>query len=200
MNNKVLILCILLATMSCKAQLIALPPGTIPIENYNSFANAHDGIPDGTYLKDVNHVLDKYLGIWSGSYDGKEYELQILKSMKSYLGTKTDLLLIHYKITDNTGNVIINTLELPDNSIYVIEGLNFVGDNAEIYKADYQSNQSTCGDSGTLYLEITNSSETQMSLYIIPDEAIYSDDECPIGYIKPPFPDEDETPMTLTKQ
>lgn len=63
MKKSLLILSILLLTINCKIQA----QETVPIEDYYSFISSHNEIPSGTYFKDVNHVLPKFEGTWTGS-------------------------------------------------------------------------------------------------------------------------------------
>ena len=48
--------------------------------NKLNYLNEEDGIPENiTYFKDINHVLDKYIGTWKGTQDNKNYEFKITK-------------------------------------------------------------------------------------------------------------------------
>lgn len=69
MKNTIIILMLALVT-SCKAQIYPLntSPGEIP-------ANA--------YLKDIDGVLDKYIGLWKGNWNGKTVYLE-LRKIKTY--------------------------------------------------------------------------------------------------------------------
>jgi len=61
--KKILIITLIVVSINCKAQTIQ---GIIPVENFFNYQNK---IPDGTYIKDINNVLDKFTGKWLGSYD-----------------------------------------------------------------------------------------------------------------------------------
>ena len=114
MKNILLIGFIILGTISCKAQIIA-------VENYNNYNN---DLPDGAYIKDVNNVLGKFTGTWKGTYNNKNYEFRIIKYTEdnTKLKYKEDLLLIRYKITDSNGTVLEDTTTLANESPYVIKG------------------------------------------------------------------------------
>ena len=195
---------LMLFGLSCKAQRLPSPDIVFPLEDYSSYIETHDKIPGGTYFKDVNHLLDKYVGTWTGNYKNHTYTLEIVEKIavpgSARHSLKYDQLRIRYKITDSAGNLIRSTLNLPDDDVLIIDGLVFKSSSAQTYKAVYVSEQSTCGDWGTLYLSIANPNETQMSLYIAPGDTMTYPEECPDGYTSPPFPKKNETPMVLTKQ
>ncbi len=174
----------------------------VPLENYREFMETRTEIPDGIYFKDVNHVLDKYVGEWTATYDDKSYKFYITKKIGSISSTGTiyDELRIRYDIFNDSGVIIASNVNLSDDNVYMIEGELFRGENNKYYTAYYQGKHySICGDSGVLYLEMTNASDTEMSLFIDPDEALFTSADCPNGYVAPPFPQEDEPAMILTK-
>uniref|UniRef100_UPI00301A98C6 DUF6705 family protein n=1 Tax=Chryseobacterium contaminans TaxID=1423959 RepID=UPI00301A98C6 len=70
MKNLFLII-ITVLSFSCKAQEYPLNTSL-------------DGLPDNAYLKDTNNELNKYVGLWKGSWDGKTLYLQF-KKIKHYL-------------------------------------------------------------------------------------------------------------------
>lgn len=178
----------------------------IPIEQESSYFNSlsNDEEPQNIYFKDINHMLNKYMGTWTGTYKDKTYEIKIddvLKTQSDPLwnAIKYDNLIARYRITDASGTVIKNTFNLSDQSPEVLEGLGYDKKKKGIYTLIYIGENTKCGNSGTIYLDI-NSAHTQLKLHILPDDVLISDEDCPSGYQKPPFPDEDETPMVLTKR
>ncbi len=205
-KNIMLSIVFFLTIMACKAQFY--PQGVVPLENYSSYVESlaeNESIPGGLYFKDVNNVLDKYLGTWTGSYEGKDYLFEITKkiAVSDNIGSdplKFDELRIHYKITNSSGEVLANTLNLPDESVYVISGLTFADDQSKLYRARYQGEQTACGQSGVLFLDMRDTDSTHFKVYIVRDEVYLKEDKCPNGYIAPPFPQWDETPMIFTKQ
>lgn len=198
-KSGLILMTILLGVISCQAQKI------VPIEDFWSFAKTvskEDKDPTNIYFKDVNHVFDKYVGIWQGNYRGNSYQFEIKKLLgHTYedVGLTYDKLLLRYEIKNSSGEIIKNTFGLPDNALEIIEGLKFDKEDNTIYRAYYAGKDAGCGDSGTIFLDI-NKDEKTMSLYILPSEALINDEKCPNGGIDPPFPDETQTPMVLTKQ
>jgi len=155
MKKIIFILATLFITFSCKAQVIAVED----FENYNQ------ELTEGTHVKDVNNLLDKYVGTWRGIYNNKNYEFRIVKytRISSNRNLKFDKLLMRYKITDSSNNVIENTLILPNTSNFIIRGsylsnkgsyvLNYVGFN-------------DCGQNGTIFISIYDINNTKMKLYL----------------------------------
>jgi len=201
MKTKMIVLAILIGVLGGRAQNLQIPHYTVvPIENYNSYIENHNHIPDGTYFKDVNHVLDDYIGTWTGTYNNMSYEIKLELYTTSFLNIKSDCLIMRCKITDNSGLVIINTLNVSDDNAY--EGFGFAGDNNEYYKFVYGNpydDIANCGDVGLLGAKLTTNN-TKMQINISPSEIWLDPDKCPDGYQSPPFPTFKESPLVLTKQ
>ncbi len=156
---------------SCKAQTV------IPVEEFHSYGN---NLEDGDYIKDVNGVLDKYVGIWKGLYDNHFFLFDIRKSTDEFLNIKNDILTIRYSITDTEGKEIINTLSLPDESYYVISGLHMDKDGE--YRLFYQGYESNCGQCGEIILHaITDTSIHKLILMLVPMRDMIDPVECPNG-------------------
>ncbi|WP_144283910.1 DUF6705 family protein [Chryseobacterium echinoideorum] len=64
--KNIILFTILLLTLSCKAQIY--PLNTSPSD-----------VPDNGYIKDTNNELDKYVGVWKGSWNGKTVYLELRK-------------------------------------------------------------------------------------------------------------------------
>src|SRR5699024_8306401 len=197
-----LIFGLILISFGCKAQLIPVPEGTVPLENYWSYAEAH-GIPEGTYFKDVHHVLDKYVGSWEGNYNGKTYLITIDTLMNQTTdprpSVRFDETRMRYKITDASGNVQVNTLNASNDEAFrgrIFDKNNNLNEIVYIGEDDEKSN---CGDGGVLFIGLSDNN-TKMHIYVEQFEHIYLEDDCPNGRFNPPFPQKDEPPMTLTKQ
>lgn len=75
--------CLILTIFGCKAQII-------PVEEYRNYLDNEIEIPDGAYIKDVNNLLDKYVGTWIGVQNSKTYEFRISKLTESFLGITMD--------------------------------------------------------------------------------------------------------------
>ncbi|WP_123906574.1 DUF6705 family protein [Chryseobacterium sp. MYb7] len=70
MKQLLLILFSTIITVFCKAQIF--PLNTSPSD-----------IPNNAYIKDTNNELDKYVGLWKGTWNGKTLYLE-LKKIKYY--------------------------------------------------------------------------------------------------------------------
>lgn len=171
--KKIMILgCMLLFTMSCKAQTI------VPVEKAIDYRRAGNGIPDDTYLKDVNNLLAKYVGTWKGTYGGKNYTFYITKSTSKLDKVTRDELLTRYLITSSNGTILEDTRNLPDTSPYVIEGAYFGKDLAS-YASNYFGKNSQCGNKGTVFIRMKNATNTQMLVTFEPAKIMISEDTCP---------------------
>ncbi len=195
MKNTILNLTVIfsLTTLICKAQIL-------PVEHVINYINQDSGIPENTtYIKDVNHLFDEFIGTWTGSHNSKTYELQITKITETLIDIQEDLLLVRHKITDNNGNVIDDTTNLSDNNPLVIHGYYFL-ENGETYRLSYYGVDSNCGQEGNVYLTVINSSpinNPQMDFYFTQKHDTRDPNEC-LEDITFPFPV--ETQLILTKQ
>lgn len=172
-KTAILGLTILLA-LSCKAQQI------IPIEKMIDYRKSGTGLPEGTiYLKDVNNLLNKYVGIWKGTYDNKKYEFRIAKFTENRERVKEDMLLMSYIITDTNGTVIENTTTLPNENYLVIHG-DYIDRSS--YLLTYVGRKGNCGQMGTIFISTSkNSNYTQMKLFLEPEQMLISPKDCPNG-------------------
>ncbi|MET3018918.1 DUF6705 family protein [Flavobacterium hydatis] len=190
MKKIIILSLIIIANLSCKAQQI------IPIEKAIDYRLAENGIPDNTYLKDINNLLDKYVGTWIGTYDNKTYNFRIDKFVNNYSGlTKEDVLLMRYIITNANGTQIENTMTLSDDNYLIIKG-DYI--QKSTYHLDYVGRESACGQLGTIYIEILkNSNNTKMKLYLLPEKIMISSSSCPQGISSQIMP---INQIVLTKQ
>ena len=166
-------------SFSCQAQIL-------PIEKKIDYIIAKNGIPESvTYFKDVNHVLDKFVGTWKGTYDDKKYEFRILKVTNKPGRITEDKLIMRYLITNSNGTVIEDTRTLPDSSPYLIKG-DYI--EKDTYFLIYTGKNAKCGQSGTILINFLkeNNNNTKMSLSFIPDEAIIYESSC--GGVKQVMP------------
>lgn len=166
-KTQILIAIFTLTLISCKAQIIA-------VEDYNDYPN---DIPDGAYIKDINNVLPKFVGAWKGSFNDKNYEFEITKETISYLGIKEDQLLMRYKITDNLGNEIENTLSLPNDDGYVMQN-GYINKNGG-YVFSYIGREVACGQNGVVYIGLYKTNSNKMFLRLSPNGEMYP--ECITG-------------------
>lgn len=173
--KKILILgFIILLNLSCKAQIL-------PVENKINYINSENGIPKNiTYIKDVNNTLDKYVGIWKGTYNNKNYEFRILKITNKPGRITEDRLMMRYVISDSNGTIIEDTRALPDTSPYVIEGNYWEKSSYFLY---YIGKESLCGQIGHIIIDMQpNSNNKVMGLLFLPQkESLPSVKDCPNG-------------------
>jgi len=192
MKNIIRILIIFTLTIiSCKAQTVSLetlakcqqenPPFPCP-KNYN-------------YVKDINNLLNKYVGTWKGNLNGKVYEFNFIKKENVGDDIKDDRLIGRFKVINSIGTVLYNTLnETNDNETFFL-GRNFQPD-LEAYMVYFVGN-SACVEYGDVYLRIYPSTPNQMTVYFHPDNDISVEGSCPPNFV-PTIPY--KTTIHLTKQ
>lgn len=150
-NKKLIGFVIILFTISCKSQSI------LPLENLVNYINTDTGIPSQiTYVKDINNILDKYVGNWKGNSSDKSYFFQIEKIVEQseVTGIRYDMLVIKYKITSvKLGEVIVDNLNFPNNHFSVMSGW-YLSKSGTNYVLIYQGFDYLCGDRGDVYISI----------------------------------------------
>lgn len=189
-NLNIILIIFAFTTLSCKAQHI------IPVEKAVEYRNTNEGLlgdKDYVYVKDVNNLLNKYVGVWKGSYNFKNYEFRIIKITEDDGELKKDLLLIRYKITDNIGNTIVSTLNLANNDKYIIKG-DYLGKSGS-YALSYLGLNAECGQNGDIFISIHGNNYEKMSLFLSVSGEIYY--ECTTGAVEQVLPIEQ---MELIKQ
>ena len=186
MKQIIILISLLLTFYSCKAQVI-------PIENFHDYP---DDIPNGAYIKDVNNLLDKYIGTWKGNYQGDTFEFRIVKLKDNFLGISVDELHLRYKITDNNGNTILDTTNLPSSNYLVVKG-RYLSKEAGHYVLSYVGEGGNCGQKVDIFISVSSSTPTSMSFYFhLGHDMVYLGD-CPNGIPEQIIPTEQ---FTLTKQ
>ena len=155
---------------------------TIAIEDY-SYYNTHP-MPSGTiYAKDINHVLDKYVGTWQGSFDNKTMTIFATKETQTYQFAgrvyMRDYIAMRYVIRNATTNAILaDTTNEPLDSTYIIEGLFF--DSNGWYNLLYTGLDADCGQQGELYITTYNNDLNMKMVYAI-DDLLLDGESCPNG-------------------
>ena len=147
MNNIIIILVLAISIASCKAQIIA-------VEDYKAYTQE---LEEGAYIKDINNVLDKFVGTWKGTYNNKNYEFIITKNTENFKyrpSIREDLLLMRYKITESSGSVIEDTLSLPNDSSFVMQN-GYVAQTGS-YVFSYIGREVACGQNGSTFMKILN--------------------------------------------
>ncbi|MBS3737740.1 MAG: hypothetical protein KGY51_01935 [Psychroflexus sp.] len=170
-----------------------------PLESYYLYPNNDNfNIQDGFYFKDVNYLLEPYVGTWVGNYDNKtlHLEISIQYDIKSPArDVSFDKLLIKYKITNSNGQDLINTLNMFDSYRYHINGKYF-SDSPLKYYANYTGYEHECNQTGTAVLELQDNNT--MTLWVIGDRGLVLGD-CPDGNIHI-LPTEGANAVVLNKQ
>lgn len=190
MKKLILLGCLLIIGISCKAQTI------VPVEKSIEYKET-GGIPDGVYLKDINNLLLKYIGTWKGTYEGKNYTFVITKFRHDFLGISADKLLVRRLITTTNGTVIEDTRSLPDTSPDVIKG-SFFSKDLSYYGLRFFGENSICGNQGTVFIRMKNTTNTSMSLTFMQDMVTINEENCPgLKLAEPSLP---ISGMMLTKQ
>ncbi len=173
MKKLIIAVSLTMITLCCKAQEI------IPLEKLIEFRDSQTDIADGTYLKDVNGLLNKYLGTWKGTYNNKNYTFIVTKTKLDVLGVFVDKLLVRYLITTTTGLVLEDTRTLTDTNLLVIEG-DYLSNDKKYYVLNYFGKNTTCGQSGEVFIStITSSGNKQMKLFLAPYQDLIDRSVCP---------------------
>lgn len=194
MKNLFILLIVALLSVNTEAQ-----QSIIPVEQFSHYAIDNIHIPDGTYFKDVNHLLDKYVGTWTGVFDNKTYQIEIDRHTDHFLGIKVDELTMRYKITSFDGRITVNTLLLPIESVYIING-DYLSKSGDYYLLTYIGYEAKCGQMGEIYINMANKSNTKMELILSPGTEFIIKNECPDGAAKQVFPIAGKGILELEKQ
>ncbi|OCK51917.1 hypothetical protein BA768_14425 [Chryseobacterium sp. CBo1] len=151
------------------------------------------------YVKDINNTLDKYVGIWKGSYNGRTYEIKFNKYLyEDFTGFKRDRIKGRLRII-TTGNLPLtifdNFNELDDNKI-LFSGLGLTT-NLQSYEMHFSGPYTKgCMNSGSIFLKINPSTPNQMTIIYWSDKDIVVGD-CPSTFTTT-FPQQQE--ILLTRQ
>lgn len=132
--------------------------------------------PHAEYVKDLNGLLNKYVGNWKGTFDGKTYEFNFTK--KENLGengdTKWDKLLGKLKITASNGVIEFNNFSKTDDLNY-FRGINFQKD-LKLYLMNFSGGKLSCIDYGIIYMNMKPETPNKMSISFYPDNDIVTED------------------------
>lgn len=162
-NNIITIILLALLSFNCKAQSI------IPVENLVDYIDSEDGLPDTvTQVKDINGYLNKYIGTWKGTHQGKDYEFIVSKVSDDVYGVLIDQLLIHYTIRNSSDNSLIASNHNLPRGILIITGY-YLSKNQDFYVLDYSGYKDYCGQNGLVYISINSSNSNLMTLKLVVD-------------------------------
>lgn len=151
---------------------------------------------DVAYLKDDTGLLDKYVGKWKGTANGRTLEFEFTKKLEvagSYSSLKKDRIMGRLIAKDANGRVIFDTSnqdEIP------LEGWTFTA-GLKKYMMTYTGLKLECGESGFIFLELVDNIlkinfSSQGDIIVIGDEP----GRCPKDYV----PILNRTGLELTKQ
>ncbi|GAA0871540.1 hypothetical protein GCM10009117_06860 [Gangjinia marincola] len=175
--------------MGCKAQNI------VPVEDLSMYQDEeYEDFHDGKYFKDVNGKLSKFYGHWRATTsDGKVVDFYITPYVMSdnFTNGTYDKLRIRYTIKNQSGNILADTTDLPDENSYVIRG-GFFGPNKVTYQIYYQGLEARCGQNGNIFLAVIGLESTQMKYYYSVAGSIYGSN-CPPGGVDQVMPMEQLT-------
>lgn len=132
---------------------------------------------EGYYMKDTKNELDKYVGVWKGTFNQNTYEFRIEKQLKYNDGDfYLDKLFVRSLIKDINGIILLNTLTTPLDDLY-FEGEIFTNKNYDIYLLMYIEDMK-CNLQGDVFFNIfENNTKIKIELFI-PFNMV-SKDECP---------------------
>lgn len=150
--KQIFLIILSIITISCNAQIYPL--------------NYKEDVPDGAYYKDINGELDKYVGIWKGTWDnGKTIYLQ-LKKIKDYSGGNhpyyIDRIFGERKIISSNGVVEIDRISNFGNDGAEFWGIGISLKNGN-WKRLYFYPKNMCMKTATL--DITSFTVDQMTLH-----------------------------------
>ncbi|WP_404986859.1 DUF6705 family protein [Chryseobacterium sp. M5] len=160
------IIIITLFNISCMAQ-------TVSLETMAQCSNNPETCPNSTYVKDVNNLLNKYVGTWIGTLNGKNYEFNFVKKENTGEVIKWDFLVGRLKITNSNGIVEYNSFNKPENELS--EGYNFQPD-LKVYLMRFSGGKLGCIDYGYTYMWIKPETPNVMGINFHPDNDIVTED------------------------
>ncbi|MEN5310350.1 DUF6705 family protein [Chryseobacterium cucumeris] len=161
MKNTFLLILLTIA-ITCKAQ-------TYPLRNYID-------LPENSYEKDTNNEFSLYIGTWKGNWSNKIIYVSLSKITNKYDDTfkyYRDFLIARFKVTDLNGNILFDNTNLPDDKTK-IKGIGFrkIDDKYSLIYID----RDLCMRSGTILLNFTDTTKTQLQWKYSQDENWISKD------------------------
>ena len=168
---------------------LLLAQQVLPTESFYAL-RFNGGIPENyTDIRDVNNVLQRFVGNWKGNYEGKNYEVLVTRGTRPFRKTGiNDILILRYKITSSYGTVIEQTLTEPNSADGSITGYYLQN---RTYIFNYQGLDYNCGQSGQVYITAGyEGNPNKMGLHLNPEHILLDTNECPNGRAPLPFPQE----------
>lgn len=165
-------------TISCKAQTVSLETIAQCMQENPSFSCPNNF----NYVKDVNNTLNKYVGIWKGNFNGKTYEINIIK--KEFVSVdgviNEDRLVGRLRIT-TTGNVpltIFDNFNEIDDLKTNFEGVGLTSNLQHYMMSFSDSSPKGCINYGKVYFSIKPVNPPTLNIYYIGNHDIV-EGECP---------------------
>lgn len=132
--------------------------------------------PPANYVKDVNNLLDKYVGTWKGTLNSKNYEFNFIKKESIGEAQKWDILIGRLKITNASGQIEFDNFSKTDSELETkFRGFNFQKD-LKAYMMYFSGGKLGCIDYGSVYLRILPATPNNMSILFLPDNDIATQD------------------------
>ncbi len=190
MNSKKLLLSAVFffyVFMGVKAQTLC-PANIFPLDkDWQTFVN-HEKLPKGvTYIKDIHHLLDKYEGTWTGQFNDKTYLITFNKKAVTHYGITIDKLIMRYKITSASGQILINTLNSTLDDALLVRGW-LLNPQKKYYILKYFGKEYSCGQHGKIFINILSGHPTKMKFVLVSTRSIINLEDCPNGKAPKMFP------------
>ncbi|WP_370895282.1 DUF6705 family protein [Chryseobacterium gossypii] len=155
--------------INCTAQTVSLE--TMAQCNIQS-----QNCPAASYVKDINNSLNKYVGTWKGTLNGKNYEFNLIKKENVGDTQKWDMLIGRLKITNSNGITEFDNFSKSDIELQTkFAGFNFQKD-LKAYMMYFSGDKLGCIDYGYVYLRIKPAIPNAMSILFFPDNDIATQD------------------------
>ncbi|WP_353148619.1 DUF6705 family protein [Chryseobacterium sp.] len=175
MKNILNIICLIIA-VSLMGQQLPLPNTTVSLETMAQCDLSSGNCPNAAYVKDINNSLNKYIGTWKGTLNGKSYEFNFVKKEKVGETRKWDRLIGRLKITNSNGIIEFNNFNKTDIELEKeFGGFNFQKD-LKAYMINFFGGKLGCIDYGYAYLRIKPETPNQMGINFHPDYDIVTQD------------------------
>ena len=155
---KYYLLLFILFTVSCKSQTVSLETAAQCMQENPPFP-----CPNFTYVKDINNSLNKYVGTWEGSLNGKNYEFKFIKKENVGEDIKDD----SFTEADDDKTHFFGTNFQPDLKAYIVY---------------FHGPSIGCAEYGDVYLRIQPTTPDQMTAIMIPDNDTTIEGKCPINF------------------
>lgn len=188
--KNIIILFLALLAISCKSQIVSLETA--------AQCNEANPCPNFNYAKDINNTLNKYVGTWKGTYNGKTYEMKFNKSLYDDMGFKRDRIKGRLRIT-TAGNLPVTVFDNFNEQDDAKTGFSGLGITADLqgYTLIFAGPVlEGCINHGTLSLRINPSTPNQMRIKYWSNNDIVVG-ECPSTFSQT-FPEQQE--IFLTRQ